>query len=230
MIFDWEFITTTFIRLFKALPLTLEVWFLSIVFGGLIAAGLTWMRQSNIKVLDRFARGFVFIFRGTPLLVQLFIIYYGLPSLPFVRHSFLWPVFRNAFACGVISLALCTAAYQSEIFRGALKAVPPGQIEAARACGMSSLLLFRRIIFPIVVRLALPPYSTEVISMLKATALVSLITLWDVLSTALKVRNDTFITYTPLLLAGIIYFVISTFIALSLQYLERVLSPHMSRR
>ena len=89
------------------------------------------------------------IFRGTPLLIQLFVVYYGLASLPAVRASFAWSFLRDAFNCAVLALALCTAAYQAEIFRGALLAVPHGQVEAARACGMSRLLMFRRIIFPI---------------------------------------------------------------------------------
>ena len=103
--------------------------------------GVTWMRASGSKPLELFARGYVFVFRGTPLLVQLFVIYYGLASFPAVRASFLWPLLRDAFFCAVLSLALCTAAYQSEIFRGALAAIPHGQIEAARACGMSGLRL-----------------------------------------------------------------------------------------
>ena len=126
-----------------------------------------------------------------------------------MRASFSWPFLRDAFNCAVLSLALCTAAYQAEIFRGALLAVPPGQVEAARACGMSGLLMFRRIIFPIAMRHALPAYSTEMISMVKATALVSLVTLWDVMSVALKIRNDTLVTYLPLILAGAIYFVVN---------------------
>ena len=130
----------------------------------------------------------------------------------------------------MLSLGLCTAGYQAEIFRGALLAVPHGQVEAARACGMSNLLLFRRIIFPIALRHALPAYSTEMISMMKATALVSLITLWDVLSVALKIRNDTLITYLPLILAGAIYFVVNYILGVAFLALERRLSPHLKPR
>ncbi len=96
---DWAFIATTFKRLISALPLTLEVWALSIVLGGLIGMGVTWARTSGIKPLELFARGYVFVFRGTPLLVQLFVIYYGLASFPAVRASFLWPLLRDAFVC-----------------------------------------------------------------------------------------------------------------------------------
>jgi octopine/nopaline transport system permease protein len=227
---DSGFAVASFVRLIGALPLTLEVWALSVILGALIAAGVTWMRASESKPLKAIARAYVAVFRGTPLLIQLFIIYYGLASLPLVRASLFWPFLRNAFDCAVLSLALCTAAYQAEIFRGALLAVPHGQVEAARACGMSSLTLFRRIIFPIALRHALPAYSTEMISMVKATALVSLITLWDVMSVALKIRNDTLVTYLPLILAGAIYFAVNYAIGAAFLSLERRLSPHLRPR
>jgi octopine/nopaline transport system permease protein len=227
---DWGFAVATFVKLIGAVPLTLAVWALSVAFGALVAAGVTWMRVSGSKPLIAFARAYVAVFRGTPLLIQIFIVYYGLASLPAVRASVFWPFLRNAFDCAVLSLALCTAAYQSEIFRGALLAVPHGQVEAARACGMSRLLMFRRIIFPIALRHALPAYSTEMISMVKATALVSLITLWDVMSVALKIRNDTLVTYLPLILAGAIYFVVNYVIGAAFLNLERRLSPHLRAR
>ncbi len=227
---DLDFVTTTFTKLMGALPLTLSVWFFSVILGGLVAAGVTWMRVSGSKPLQIIARAYVAVFRGTPLLIQLFIVYYGLASLPAVRASIFWPFLRDPFDCAVLALGLCTAGYQAEIFRGALIAVPHGQVEAARACGMSSLLLFRRIVFPITLRHALPAYSTEMISMVKATALVSLITLWDVLSVALKIRNDTLVTYLPLILAGAIYFVVNYAIGAAFLGLERLLSPHLRAR
>ncbi len=227
---ELDFVARTFSRLIAALPLTLAVWLLSVVLGAFIAAGVTWMRVSGIRPLEIFARGYVAVFRGTPLLIQLFIVYYGLASLPAVRASVFWPFLREAFNCAVLSLALCTAAYQSEIFRGALLAVPHGQIESGRACGMSNFLLFRRIVFPIALRHALPAYSTEMISMVKATALVSLVTLWDVMSVALKIRNDTLVTYLPLLIAGAIYFVVNLVIGAAFVGLERRLTPHLRAR
>ena len=227
---DWDFVARTFWRLMGALPLTLEVWFLSVVLGAVVAGGVTWMRVSGSKPLALLARAYVAVFRGTPLLIQLFIVYYGLASLPSVRHSLVWPVLREPFNCAVLALGLCTAGYQAEIFRGALLAVPHGAVEAARACGMSGLLMFRRIVFPIALRHALPAYSTEMISMVKATALVSLITLWDVLSVALKIRNDTLVTYLPLILAGAIYFTVNYIIGAAFLSLERRLSPHLKAR
>jgi octopine/nopaline transport system permease protein len=227
---DWSFVGATFWRLMSALPLTLEVWFVSVALGALIAAGVTFMRVSGMKPLEWLARAYVALFRGTPLLIQLFIVYYGLASLPAVRHSIFWPFLREPFFCGVLALGLCTAGYQAEIFRGALLAVPHGAVEAARACGMSGLVMFRRIIFPIALRHGLPAYSTEMISMVKATALVSLITLWDVLSVSLKIRNDTLITYLPLILAGAIYFTVNYILGAAFLSLERRLSPHLRAR
>ncbi len=227
---DGGFVAATFWRLMAALPLTLEVWLLSVVLGGLIAAGVVRMRVSGSRPLEIAARAYVALFRGTPLLIQLFLVYYGLASLPAVRHSILWPILREPFNCGVIALGLCTAGYQAEIFRGALMAVPHGALEAAKACGMSGLLMFRRIIFPIALRHALPAYSTEMISMVKATALVSLITLWDVMGVALKIRNDTLVTYLPLILAGAIYFVVNYILGAGFLALERRLSPHLRPR
>ena len=227
---DVGFLSDTFIKLIGALPVTLEVWALSVALGAIVAAGVTFMRVSGSRPLELFARAYIFVFRGTPLLVQLFIFYYGLSSFPAVRHSLFWPFLRDAFSCAVLSLALCTAAYQSEIFRGALASVPPAQIESARACGMSGFRLFRRVILPIALRQALPSYATEVISMTKATALVSLVTLWDVLSVALKIRNDTLVTYAPLLVAGAIYFVLNYFIARVFVFIEYRLSPHLRPR
>ena len=225
-----DFIEATFMRLMAALQVTLSVWALSVLIGAFIGGGVAWMRVPGVKPLEWLARAYVFVFRGTPLLVQLFIVYYGLSSFPVIRASVFWPFLRDAFNCATLSCALCTAAYQSEIFRGALAGVPPGQVEAARACGMSSFLLFRRVIFPIALRQALPAYSTEVISMVKATALVSLVTLWDVMSVALKIRNDTLVTYTPLLIAGAIYFVVNYLIARAFIFIEQWLSPHLRSR
>ena len=227
---DLDFIVASFLKLVSALPLTLEVWSLSVALGAILGAAVTWMRASGFWPLTLFARAYVFVFRSTPLLVQLFIVYYGLSSFPAVRHSLFWPFLRDAFDCAVLSLGLCTAAYQSEIFRGALAQVPPGQIEAARACGMSGFRLFRRLIFPIALRQGLPAYSSEVISMTKATALVSLVALWDVLSVALKIRNDTLVTYTPLLVAGAIYFVLNFVLARLFILVEFRLTPHLRAR
>jgi octopine/nopaline transport system permease protein len=128
---DIAFIWATFLRLIAALQVTLSVWALSVFFGAFIAAGVTWMRVGGIRPLEWFARAYIFVFRGAPLLIQLFIVYYGLSSFPAVRASIFWPFLRDAFNCATLSCALCTAAYQSEIFRGALAGVPRRRAPAA---------------------------------------------------------------------------------------------------
>ena len=226
---DVVFLLDVLRRLLTALPMTLAIFVLCVSLGFVIALGLTAMRVSRNPILDRIARGYVFVFRGSPLLVQLFLIYYGLGQFPAVRHSFAWPVLREAFACAVISLALCTAAYQTEIFRGALAAVPEREVEAARACGMSGLLLFRRIILPIAVRHALPAYSTELILMVKSTSLASIITVTEMTSVAQKIITQTYRTMEVFLCAAIIYLAINFLVARLVGLLEFRLSRHQRR-
>src|SRR5450755_3916002 len=192
---DRVFLVDTMVKLFAVVPLTLLLWVLSITIGGVLALGLTWMRVSGRPMLQRAARGYVFVFRGSPLLVQMFLIYYGLGQFAFVRGSIFWPVLRDPFSCAVISLALCTAGYTAEIFRGGLLAVPALQMEAARACGMSGFLMLRRIIAPIALRAALPAYSTELVLMMKSTSLASLVTVWEVTGISQRIIHSTYRTF-----------------------------------
>lgn len=226
---DVPFILEVLGKLLAALPMTIAIFILCISLGLVFALGLTAMRVSGNRMLDRLARGYVFVFRGSPLLVQLFLIYYGLGQFPTVRHSFAWPVLREAFACAVISLALCTAAYQTEIFRGALAAVPERDVEAARACGMSGLLLFRRIVLPVAVRNALPAYSTELILMVKSTSLASIITVTEVTGVAQKLITQTYRTMEVFLCAAAIYLAVNFLVARFVGAVEYRLSRHHRR-
>ena len=187
------------------------------------------MRVSRIVFFDRLARGYILVFRGSPLLVQMFLIYYGLGQFPEIRHSVAWPVLREPFACAIISLALCTAAYEAEIFRGALMAVTEREVEAARACGMSGLLLCRRIIFPIALRNALPPYTTELILMVKSTSLASIITVTEMTGVAQKLITQTYRTMEVFLCAAAIYLAVNFVVARLLGLLERRLGRHTRR-
>lgn len=226
---DLPFLLDVLGRLLGALPMTLALFILSVSLGGVLALGLTWMRVGRNPVLDGFARGYVFVFRGSPLLVQMFLIYYGLGQFPEVRHSFAWPVLRDPFACAVISLALCTAAYEAEIFRGALLAVPDGQVEAARACGMSGGLLFRRVIFPVALRQALPSYATELILMVKSTSLASIITVTEMTGVAQKLITQSYRTMEVFLCAALIYLTVNFLVARLIALLESRLGRHMRR-
>ncbi len=221
---DTAFLADTMGQLLVAVPTTLELFALSVALGCVLALLLTWMRVSGNRVLDRIARTYVLLFRGSPLLIQMFLIYYGLGQFRAVRLSPFWPVLRDPFSCAVISLALCTAAYSSEIFRGGLLAVPPAQVEAARACGMSGLLLLRRIVTPIALRAALPAYSTEIVLMVKSTALASLVTVWEVTGVAQRIIAHTYRTMEVFLCAAVIYLAINFVILRLIGLLEYRLS------
>ena len=227
---DFAFVSETMQKLFAVLPLTILLWALSITIGGMLALGLVWMRVSGQPLLEHFARGYIFVFRGSPLLVQLFLIYYGLGQFALVRESFLWPVLRDPFNCAVISLALCTAGYTAEIFRGGLLAVPAQQMEAARACGMSGFLMLRRIIAPVALRAALPAYSTELVLMMKSTSLASLVTVWEVTGISQRIIHTTYRTFEVFFCAALIYLILNFIIVRALGYLEYRLSAHQRAR
>jgi octopine/nopaline transport system permease protein len=166
------------------------------------------------------------VFRGSPLLIQMFLVFYGLGQFGFIRYSFLWPFLREPFICAVLSLALCTAGYSAEIFRGGIRAVSPREIEAARSIGMSGFLLVRRILAPIAFRHALPAYSTEVVLMMKSTALASLVTVWEVTGVAQRLISQTYRTMEVFLCAAIIYLVLNFIILQAMALLEYSLSRH----
>ena len=185
------------------------------------------MRLSGNPVLDYAARSYVFVFRGTPLLVQIFLIYYGLGQFPEIRQSFLWPFLREPYWCALLALTLNTAAYSSEIIRGGILSVPFGQIEAARACGMSRSLIFRRIIVPQGLIVALPAYGNEIILMTRSTALASVITLMEVTGIASKIIAETFRAVEVFICAGAIYLILNFAISRAIALLERRLSPQL---
>ena len=227
---DIAFLSDTLQKLLAALPTTLGLFILSVGIGGALALGIVAMRVSGNAAMALFARVYVFIFRGSPLLIQMFLVYYGLGQFPAVRQSFVWPVLRDPFACAVISLALCTAGYTAEIFRGGLLAVPQREIEAGRACGMSGFLLLRRIIAPIALRQLLPSYSTEIVLMVKSTALASLVTVWEVTGVAQRIISHSYRTMEVFLCAALIYLVLNFVIVRLLGLVEYRLSPHLRTR
>jgi len=160
----------------SGIGVTFQLIFISAILGMILAVILLLMRISNKWYLNYLAQLYIYIFRGTPILVQLFIIYYGLPQFEFVRESFLWPVLRDGFGCAVVALFLNSAAYTTEILRGGVLSVDKGLVEAASALGLSKRQSFIHITAPIAIRLSLPAYSNEFISLLKSTALASTIT------------------------------------------------------
>ncbi|MCE0491091.1 ABC transporter permease subunit [Pantoea sp. Mb-10] len=221
---DFTFLQHTFAALWRGLPLTLNLAILSLMGGALLALLLNLLRQHRVgSYVTRF---YVWLFRGTPLLIQIFMIYYGLGSLPAVRESLLWPLLRDPYWCGLIALILNDAAYTAEILRGGLNAVSPQSVEAARVCGMSRLTTLRRITLPLAVRQALPAYSNEIISMLKSTSLVSTISLMEMTGIADSIVSETFRALEVFLSAAAIYLLLTVLVSYGMARLERYLSPY----
>jgi len=227
---DFDFLLDTLGKLLAAVPTTLGLFFLSLLCGGLLSLAIVAMRVSAYPALSWFARGYVLVFRGSPLLIQLFLIYYGLGQFEFVRESPLWLVLRSPYACAVLTLALCTAGYTAEILRGGLLAVPHGQIEAGLAVGMSRWTLLRRVIAPVALRQCLPAYSTEAVLLVKSTALASLVTVWDVTGVAQQIIQRTYRTMEVFICAAAIYLVLNFLLVRGLALLEHHLSPHLRAR
>ena len=222
-----SFLADTMSQLLSGVPLTLELASESIAIGMLLALLLLLLRTSSAPGAW-FVRFYVYVMRGSPLLVQMFLIYYGLGQFAAIRHSVLWPFLRQPYWCAILSLSLNTAAYGSEILRGGLAAVPAGAVEAARVCGMSGALLYRRIILPLAIRQALPTYGNEIIIMVKSTSLASIITLMEVTGIAQGIISTTYRAFEVFACAGVIYLAINFTLSRALAVLEHALSPQGS--
>lgn len=215
----------------KYAPLAVEgiwrtLWILAVtsVLGFLLAVPLGLAQAVGPWYLAAPAHAFCTVIRGTPLLLQIWLLYYGLgslfPQFPAIRNSELWPYLRQAWPYAVLALTLSYAGYEGEVMRGAFAGVARGQIEAATAFGMPRLTLFRRIWLPQAVRSVLPTLGGETILQLKATPLVATITIVDIYAVATRVRQDTFIVYEPLLLLALVYMAIAGVIALVFRRFE----------
>ena len=225
---DFAFLSETFVSLLSGVPLTLNLALVSTALGALLAVLLTLMCVSSLRPLGWAAQFYVFVFRGTPLLVQIFVIYYGLGQFrPALQSIGLWGFFREPYWCAIFALSLNTAAYASEILRGGLQAVPHREVEAARASGMWGFLLYRRIIFPIAIRQALPAYASEIILMVKATSLASVITMLEVTGIAAKLISQSYRAIEVFVVAGLIYLALNFAITRLVALIEWWLSPHL---
>jgi octopine/nopaline transport system permease protein len=227
---DWPFLLDVFFQLLSGLPLTVELAALSLATGFVLAVLIAGAQGSPLPPLRWLARIHVEVFRGTPLLVQIFLIYYGLGQITGLRQSFLWPFLREPYWCAVLALALNTSAYTAEIIRGAVQAVPSGEIEAGRACGMSGLTLRRRIIWPIALRQGLPVYGSEAILMIKATSLASIITLSEVTGIAYKLLSSTYRVVEIFVVTGAIYLALTFLMTVAVSLAERQLHAHLAHR
>jgi octopine/nopaline transport system permease protein len=225
---DLTFMSESFVRLLGGIPLTLQLAFSSVALGFVLAVLLAFMVQSHVFPLARLAEAYIFVFRGTPLLVLLFLVYYGLGQFrPALQEWGLWWFFRDAYYCALLALTLNTAAYGAEIVRGGLQSVPAGQIEAARAFGMSGFTLMHRIIAPIALRQALPAYGNEIILMVKATSLASTITLMELTGLAHKLISESYRAVEVFLCAGTIYLAITFMVTRLVAMAERRIAPDL---
>jgi octopine/nopaline transport system permease protein len=211
-------------RLLDGLVLTLELAVLSLAIGLAAGIGLALLRRTGGA--GRWAvDAYVFVFRGTPLLVQIFALYFGLGQFEAVRESVLWPLLREPFWCAVIALALNTAAYTSEIVRGGLEAVPRGAIEAAEALGLRRAAVWLTVVLPLALRQALPAYGNEIVLMVKGTALASTVTLLEITGIARQIASRTYAPLEIFTAAGILYLAITLLAVVGVRALERRLTP-----
>lgn len=218
---DFSVVVEYFPRLMQGAWVSLQLVVLSIVLGGAVALPIALARISPVLWIRSLPFAYIFFFRGTPLLVQIFLVYYGASQFEVVRDSFLWPILREPFWCAIIAFTLNTSAYTAEIFRGAIQAIPAGEVEACKVVGMSKAQMYRRVLLPRAFGIVLPAYGNEIILMLKGSALASTITILDLTGMA---RTIIARTYTPMeifLAAGGIYLIISMVVIAIFRQIEK---------
>jgi len=227
---DFQLMQETWPQLLDAVPVTLILAVVSLGLGFVLAMGIAMLRLSKNRVLQNSAYGFVYIFRSTPLLVQIFLIYYGSGQFrTFFDDIGLWVFLKEPWFCAILALTLNTGAYSSEIIRGGIQSVNWGQIEAAKSIGMSAVKRFRRIVFPQALRQALPAYGNEIILMVKSTSLASTITILDITGIAKKIIAETWSPIEVFIIAGAIYLSLNFIVTRAVNWLEINLSPEQHR-
>ena len=229
MDWNWRIIFESIPDLLGGAVLTVQLVVFSGIVGlffGLILALLRLSKHWTVQIIPFF---YIFFFRGTPLLVQIFLIYYGLGQFEWVRQSFLWePVLSQAYWCAIIAFTLNTSAYLAEIIRGAIQAIPIGELEAADAMGLSKWKKLTRITLPRAFGIVIPAYSNEVIFMLKGSALASTIALMDITGVARTISSRTYTNIELFFAAGIVYLLLSWVILFSFRLFEKRMNRHSS--
>lgn len=221
---DLDFISEHFPRLLKATKLTIELTSLSLFFGIFVGVFFAILRTSKNKVLFFISYYYSYIFRGTPLLVQIFIIYFGLGQVAWIRESFLWIFLKEPYSCAIFAFTLNTGAYSSEIFRSAFETINKGVLEAAKGLGLNKITTFFKIKLPIAIKQSLPAYGNEMILMLKGTSLASTVTLLDLTGVAKHIISTTFRPVEVFIVAGGIYLFMTFIIHNLIKYLEKKFS------
>ncbi len=218
---DIELMINSFPKLLNATLITLKLLSVSLILGLFIGLGFAILRMNNNKLIYKFAYGYSYIFRGTPLLVQIFIIYFGLGQIEYLRTTFLWVVLKEPYWCAIIAFSLNTGAYTSEILRSAFQTIKPGYLEAGKSLGIPSKIIFTKIQIPIAIKQSLPAYGNEIILMLKGTSLASTVTLMDLTGVAKYIISTTFKPVEVFIVAGGIYLFMTFIIHNVIKYLEK---------
>ena len=211
----------SFPKLLNAAAITLKLLSVSLISGLFIGLLFAILRLNKNIFLNRFAYGYSYLFRGTPLLVQIFIIYFGLGQIEYLRTTFLWTILKEPYWCAIIAFALNTGAYTSEILRSAFQTIKPGIIEAGKSLGISSKIIFYKIQIPIAIRQSLPAYGNEIILMMKGTSLASTVTLMDLTGVAKYIISTTFRPVEVFIVAGGIYLFMTFIIHNLIKFLEK---------
>ena len=218
---NFELIISSFPKMLGAAAITVKLLALSLAIGLLIGLFFAVLRLNKNIFINRFAYGYSYLFRGTPLLVQIYIIYFGLGQIEFIRSTFLWVILKEPFWCAIIAFALNTGAYTSEILRSAFQTIKPGVIEAGKSLGISNKIIFYKIQIPIAIRQSLPAYGNEIILMLKGTSLASTVTIMDLTGVAKHIISTTFKPVEVFILAGSIYLFMTFIVHNIIKFLER---------
>ncbi|HIF62435.1 MAG TPA: ABC transporter permease subunit [Candidatus Pelagibacter sp.] len=211
----------SFPRLLSATTLTIQLTLISLFFGIFVGAFFAILRTSKNKILYSISYYYSYVFRGTPLLVQIFIIYFGLGQLEWIRNSFLWFFLKEPYSCAILAFTLNTGAYSSEIFRSAFETINKGIIEASKSLGLNKINIFLKIKLPIAIKQSLPAYGNEMILMLKGTSLASTVTLLDLTGVAKHIISTTFRPIEVFIVAGSIYLLMTFIIHSFIKVLEK---------
>ena len=218
---DFDLMFTSFPKLLSATLITLKLLSVSLIIGMFLGLFFAILRLNKNKIINKFAYGYSYVFRGTPLLVQIFIIYFGLGQIEYLRTTFLWEILKEPYWCAIIAFALNTGAYTSEILRSAFQTIKPGIIEAGKSLGISNKIIFYKIQIPIAIRQSLPAYGNEIILMMKGTSLASTVTLMDLTGVAKYIISTTFKPIEVFIVAGGIYLSMTFIIHNVIKYLEK---------
>ncbi len=227
---DWNLVVANYEYYLLGIWNTINLTVLSLIIGFALAVPMAFARANRHPIFNGPIWCFTYFIRGTPLLVQAYLIYFGLGSLDIIHDSFLWFIFKDAWACALLAFVISAAAYQTEILRGSIEATPFGEVEAAKACGMSNFTRMRRIILPSALRRALPMYSNEVIFTVHSSVVASTLTVVDILGAGRIVNGKYYVAYEGFISAAVLYMIIIFVVSRIFKWAENRYHGHLRQR